>query len=82
MQYWMPLLILFGKRLPVVLTRVRNMIFEERIEVSGDVEAKNTALISARIPGVLDAIFVDEGYAVKKDQKLFQIDKISLSRAM
>lgn len=70
------------KGLPVVLTPARKILFEERIEVSGNVEAKNTALISARIPGVLDAIFVDEGDAVEKGQKLFQIDKIKLSRAM
>lgn len=70
------------KRLPVVLSPVRKMTFEERIKVSGNVEAKNTALVSARIPGVLESIFVDKGDPVKRGQKLFQTDKIKLERAV
>jgi len=70
------------QRVPVVLAQVREMAFEERVDVSGNVEAKNTALVSARIPGVVDAIFVDKGDAVEQGQELFQTDKIRLSRAL
>jgi len=70
-------------RLPVVLSEVREMTFEDRLEVSGNVEAKETAVVSARIPGVLDEIFVDEGDAVTAGEtKLFQTDKIKLTRAL
>ena len=67
---------------PVVLSQIREMVFEDRVDVSGNVEAKNTAIISARIPGTLDEIFVDEGDKVQAGQKLFQTDKIKLGRAM
>ena len=70
------------KRVSVVVSPVREMVFEDRIEVSGNVEAKNTALVSARIPGALDDVYVDEGDTVKAGStKLFQTDKIKLSRA-
>lgn len=71
------------KRVPVILAPVREMVFENRIEVSGTVEAKNTALVSARIEGTLDAVFVDEGYVVRKDQtKLFQMDRLNLTQSV
>jgi len=71
-----------AQRVPVVVTPVREMVFEKRIEVSGNVEAKNTALVSARIPGALDDVYVDEGDSVEAGTtKLFQTDKIKLSRA-
>lgn len=66
----------------VVLSPVREMVFEDRLHISGNVEAKNTALVSARIPGALDDVYVDEGDTVKAGTtKLFQTDKIKLSRA-
>ncbi len=70
------------RRVSVVLASVQKMTFEERIEVSGSVEAKNTALVSARIPGVLDKIFVDEGDPVEADvTELFQTDKVNLIKS-
>ena len=69
--------------LPVALSEVREMTFEDRLKVSGNVEARETAVVSARIPGVLDEIFVDEGDAVTAGEtKLFQTDKIKLTRAL
>jgi len=38
------------KQIPVVLTPVREMTFETRIQVSGSVHAKRYAMVSARIP--------------------------------
>jgi len=70
------------RRMPVVSEAVREMVFEERVVLSGDVEAKNTALVSARIPGIVDEIFVDEGDTVEAGQKLFQTEKVKLSRAV
>lgn len=70
------------QRIPVVLAQVREVTFEERVDVSGNVEAKSTALVSARVPGVLDEILVDKGDAVEQGQKLFQTDKIRLTRAV
>ncbi len=70
-------------RVPVVLTSVRAMVFEERIEVSGNIEAKSTAIVSARIPGVLDEIYVDDGDTVQAGKtKLFQTDKVKLTQAV
>ncbi len=71
-----------GRRCPVVLGGVREMVFEERILISGNVEAANTALVSARVAGVIDGVFVDEGDPVKVGQKLFQVDRERLSQAV
>jgi RND family efflux transporter MFP subunit len=45
--------------------------------------AKNCSLVSARLPGVLDAIFVDRGDSVQADQtQLFQTDSVKLTKAV
>jgi RND family efflux transporter MFP subunit len=70
-------------RVPVVQTPAREMLFENSIVVSGSVMAKNCALVSARLPGVLDAIFVDRGDLVQADQtQLFQTDSLKLTKAV
>ena len=67
---------------PVVIMPCREMVFEERLETSGNVESKNYALVSARIPGIIDNIFVEEGDYVTSDKTaLFQTDKIKLTQA-
>ena len=71
------------KQVPVVLTTATEMAFEDRIEVSGTVSAKRYALVSARIPGTLDAVYVDEGDNVKQDEtNLFQTDSLKLNKAV
>ena len=71
------------KRVPVVLTASKTMSFEQRILVSGTVRAKRYALVSARIPGTLDTILVDEGDRVEANQtKLFQTDSLKLTTAV
>lgn len=71
------------KRVPVVLTAAREMTFERAVVVSGNVQAKNYALISARMPGAVDTIFVDRGDAVQAGQtKLFQSDALKLTKAV
>ena len=71
------------KQVPVVLTPARQMIFEECVEVSGSIHAEQYALVSARIPGTLDTLFVDEGDPVEAGKtKLFQTDALKLSKAV
>ncbi|HUT90779.1 MAG TPA: efflux RND transporter periplasmic adaptor subunit [Thermoguttaceae bacterium] len=71
------------KQVPVVLTPARQMTFESRIVVSGSVDAKRYALVSARIPGTLDAVYVDEGDRVEAGKtKLFQTDSLKLTKAV
>jgi len=72
-----------GKRIPVVLAPAKTMTFEDRIVVAGSIEAKQFALVSARIPGTLDAVYVDEGDSVEAGTtKLFQTDSLKLTKAV
>ncbi|NLF72073.1 MAG: efflux RND transporter periplasmic adaptor subunit [Candidatus Anammoximicrobium sp.] len=72
-----------GTRIPVVLTPAQEMTFESTVVVAGNVLAKNFALVSARIPGPLDEIYVDEGDAVQAGQtRLFQTDSLKLTKAV
>jgi len=71
------------KRIPVVLTPAKEMTFESTVVVSGNVQAKNYALVSARIPGSLDAVYVDEGDLVESNKtRLFQTDSLKLTKAV
>ncbi len=71
------------KQIPVVLMPLKKVGFEQAIAVSGNVESKEFALVSARIPGVLDAIYVDEGDRVEAGKtKLFQTDAVKLQKAV
>lgn len=67
----------------VVVTQGRTTTFEESIETSGDVESKNFALVSARIPGVINNIYVEEGdHVITGKTNLFQIDRIKLNQTV
>ena len=71
------------RRIPVVLTPVARREFEERAVVQGNIEARNFATVSARVPGIVEEIFVDEGDAVVAGEtKLFQIDALKLKKAL
>jgi len=71
------------KRIPVVLTPAKEMTFESTVVVSGSVQAKKYALVSARIPGSLDAVYVDEGDLVESNKtRLFQTDSLKLTKAV
>ena len=64
---------------PVAVTKCRSVSFEDRVDVSGTALAKDTALVSARISGTLDRIFVDEGDTVEAGRtELFETDKVAL----
>ena len=64
---------------PVVTTQVAMREFQRSLAVQGNLEARNSAMVSPRIPGILEAIFVDEGDTVTaKETKLFQTDAANL----
>ncbi len=67
----------------VVLATAESRTFEDRLEVAGSVLAERFALVSARIPGTLDDIFVDEGDYVEAGKTvLFQTDSVKLKNAV
>ncbi len=54
-------------------------VFERRITVQGSLSSDESAMVSARTEGTLDAVFVDLGDRVKKDEtKLFVVDPVAL----
>lgn len=60
----------------------RQMLFEERLSIAGTVLAKRFALVSARVPGTLDQVFVDAGDVVEAGTtRLFQTDSLKLEQA-
>lgn len=66
---------------PVVVTNPVRRTFEQTVTTQGNVQAKNVAMVSPRIPGTLEEIFVDEGDHVVADQtKLFQTDAVKLEQ--
>lgn len=74
---------LVGRRIPVILTPATLQIFEQRVVVQGNVQAKEFAMVSPRISGVIEAIFVDEGDSViANETKLFQTDALKLKKTV
>lgn len=72
-----------SRKTPVVTTATRPRLFQERITVQGDVEARQKAMVPARIPGTLVRLFVDEGHQVTVGQTaLFQTDDVKLKTAL
>lgn len=56
-------------------------VFAERLQIQGSVEAIRTAKVSARIPGTIEEIFVEEGDHVEANTTcLFQIDSVKLQK--
>lgn len=69
-------------RTPVVVEPVVMRQFDRSVLVQGNVEAKNWAMVSPRIGGTIEAVFVDEGDLVVAGQtKLFAVDQANLERA-
>jgi multidrug efflux pump subunit AcrA (membrane-fusion protein) len=68
-------------RVAVVTTAATRRTFEHTLAVQGNVEAKHYAMVAARIPGVIEAMAVDEGDRVIAGQtKLFETDAIALEK--
>lgn len=58
----------------VSITAVTDTLFEHFIDVQGSVDARENVNVSARVPGVITAIFVKEGQSVSQGQTLAQVD--------
>ena len=56
--------------------------FREARHVQAAIRTKESALVSARVPGTIDMLFVEEGESVEKGQKLFQVDRVNLENAV
>ncbi|MCR5413138.1 MAG: efflux RND transporter periplasmic adaptor subunit [Kiritimatiellae bacterium] len=56
--------------------------FRETRSVQASIRAKESALVSARVPGTIDALFADEGDTVEKGARLFQVDRVNLENAV
>lgn len=70
-----------AQRVSVVTTEAAVRDFERALVVQGNLEAKSFAMVSPRIPGTIETIFVEEGDAVVAGQtRLFQIDAINLEK--
>ena len=71
------------RRVPVVVTTAVPHDFEQRLTLQGNVEARRYALVSARIPGTVEELFVDEGDTVAAGEtKLFQTDALKVRKAV
>jgi RND family efflux transporter MFP subunit len=67
----------------VVVTPAASHDFERSLRVVGSLEPARFAMVSARIPGVLDEILVDEGDAVVAGETvLFKTDSLKLGKAL
>ncbi len=70
-------------RASVVVTKAKQMTFEDRVETSGNLETRNYSIVSARSSGIIDSIFVREGDQVTAGKtKLFQIDKVKSQQSV
>jgi RND family efflux transporter MFP subunit len=67
------------KIVSVVTTMPQMRNFERVLVVQGNIEAKNFAMVSPRIPGTVVSIFVEEGEEVTANEtRLFQTDSANL----
>lgn len=58
----------------VVVTAVKDSVFEHYIDIQGAVDARENVNVSSKVPGVITAIYVKEGQHVSKGQTLAQVD--------
>ncbi|MCX7819249.1 MAG: efflux RND transporter periplasmic adaptor subunit [Kiritimatiellae bacterium] len=65
---------------PVLVGTVRPVRhrFRETVRAQGVVRAKDVVRVAARVPGTIEAMWVEEGAEVAAGQKLFQIDRETL----
>ncbi len=72
-----------SRGVPVVVSELCSTVFKEEAKVSGSVAAVRSALVSARVPGTIDEIYVDEGDVVSAGAtRLFQTDDVKLKRGV
>jgi len=72
-----------ARAIPVVVTAAALRSFRNAVIVQGTLEAKNYAMVSPRIAGPLEALFVEEGdRVVKGETRLFKIDAVKLEKSL
>lgn len=62
------------KKKSVIVSVVQDTLFEHYIDVQGSIDARENVAVSAKMPGIVTAIYVKEGQAVSKGQALAQVD--------
>ena len=71
------------RRIPVETIPVQRRVFEDRLVLQGNLEARDTAVVPARIPGTLMKLFVDEGDRVTAGKTtLLLTDDLKLRKAV
>ena len=69
--------------IPVRTAKAERRKFADAVAVQGTLKARNYALVSPRVAGAIEAVFVREGDPVKAGEtKLFQIDHVKLEQAV
>ncbi|PKP02598.1 MAG: efflux RND transporter periplasmic adaptor subunit [Bacteroidetes bacterium HGW-Bacteroidetes-9] len=68
------------KMTDVRVTEIANQPFNHFLEVQGKVDGEDNIAVSAQMAGVITAIYVKEGDAVKKGQVMAQIDNSVLKQ--
>ncbi len=72
-----------GRRVSVMVKPAAMRQFNRSVLVQGNVEAKNWAMVSPRVGGAIEAVFVDEGDVVVAGQtQLFAVDQANLDKAV
>lgn len=56
--------------------------FSDALCVQGSVRVRNSAVVAARVPGTIDAVFVEEGARVTNGAALFCVDRVNLENAV
>lgn len=64
----------------VEVSEVKHESFSHFLEVQGRVDGEDNIAVSAQMPGVITAIFVDEGDRVRKGQVLAQLESNALQQ--
>lgn len=71
------------KRIPVVAKKLSRYKFEDAVTIQGNIKARNFALVSPKVQGTLDAVYVREGDTVTAGKTLlFQTDNVQLQKAV
>lgn len=68
------------KMTDVRVTEIANQPFNHFLEVQGKVDGEDNIAVSAQMAGIITAVFVKEGDAVKKGQVMAQIDNSVLKQ--
>ncbi|MFH1120586.1 MAG: efflux RND transporter periplasmic adaptor subunit [Bacteroidota bacterium] len=70
------------KMTDVLITEAQPMLFNHYLEVQGKVDGEDNIAVSAQMAGIINAVFVKEGDAVKKGQVMAQLDNSVLKQQL